>query len=131
MRILDESGNELQTVDYEKGYLTNETIVIAHHDAVEAKPGKSHIEVVREYDNGGKDVVTVWDEEPAEAKAAYDETEEIQRYHAYTEDELAKMAKAKEESENKEVKLNSLYNADITFSDVIDVIAELAYGGTK
>lgn len=131
MRILDESGNELQTVDYEKGYLTNETIVIAHHDAVEAKPGKSHIEVVREYDNGGKDVVTVWDEEPAEAKAAYDETEEIQRYHAYTEDELAKMAKAKEESENKEVKLNSLYNADMTFSDVIDVIAELAYGGTK
>ena len=131
MRILDESGNELQTVDYEKGYLTNETIVIAHHDAVEGKPGKSHFEVVKEYDNGGKDVITVWDEEPVEAKGAYDETEEIQRYHEYTEDELAKIAKAKEEAENKEVKLNALYNADMTFSDVVDAVAGLLYGGAE
>ena len=92
MRILDGNNKEIAKPDLGKGYLTNETIVIAHHEAVEAKPGKSHIEVVKEYDNGGKDVVTVWDEEPVEAKEAYDETEEIQRYHAYTEDELTKMA---------------------------------------
>lgn len=131
MRILDENGKELTTYDAEKGYLTKEEIVIAHHDAVEAKAGKSHIEVVREYENGGKDVVTVWDEEPTEAKEAYDETEEIQRYHAYTEDELAERKKAKEESESRQKKLDSLYNADMTFSDVVDAVAGLLYGGAE
>lgn len=131
MRILDENGKELTTYDAEKGYLTKEEIVIAHHDAVEAKAGRSHIEVVREYENGGKDVVTVWDEEPAEAEEAYDETEEIQRYHAYTENELAEMAKAKEESENRQKKLDSLYNADMSFADVVDAVAGLLYGGKE
>lgn len=131
MRTLDVNDKEIQNPDLEKGYLTSETIVIAHHDAVEAKAGKSHIEVVREYDNGGKDVVTVWDEEPVQAKDAYDETEEIQRYHAYTEDELAKMAKAKEKSENRQKKLDSLYKADMSFADVVDAIAGLLYGGAE
>ena len=131
MRTLDVNDKEIQNPDLEKGYLTSETIVIAHHDAVEAKAGKSHIEVVREYDNGGKDVVTVWDEEPVQAKDAYDETEEIQRYHAYTEDELAKMAKAKEKSENRQKKLDSLYKADMSFADVVDAVAGLLYGGAE
>ena len=131
MRILDENNNEVTNVDLEKGYLRTETVVTNHHDAVEAKPGRSHIEVVKEYSNGGKDVITVWDEKPTEAKPAYDETEEIQRYIPYSSDELAKIAKEKEEAENKETKLNSLYNADMTFSDVVDVIAGLMYGGTK
>lgn len=129
MRILDKDNNEITSPDLEKGYLKIETIVIKHHDAVEAKQGKSHIEVVKEYDNGGKDVITVWDERPTEAKAAYDETEEIQRYILYSSDELAKIANAKEEKENKEAKLNSLYNADMTFSDVVDAVAGLLYGG--
>lgn len=131
MKTLDVNDKEIQNPDLEKGYLTSETIVIAHHDAVEAKAGKSHIEVVREYDNGGKDVVTVWDEEPVQAKDAYDETEEIQRYHAYTEDELAKMAKAKEKSENRQKKLDSLYKADMSFADVVDAVAGLLYGGAE
>ena len=127
MRILDKNNNEVTNVDLEKGYLRTETIVTSHHNAVEAKPGKSHIEVVKEYDNGGKDVITVWDEKPTEAKAAYDEFEEIQRYVLYTSDELTKLAKAKENGE----KLKSLYDADMTFSDVVDAIAGLMYGGTK
>lgn len=131
MRILDENGKELTTYDAEKGYLTKEKLVIAHHDAVEAKAGKSHVEVIKEYPNGGKDVITVWDEEPVQAKDAYDETEEIQRYHVYTENELAKIAKEKEEAEKKEAKLNSLYNADMTFSDVVDAVAGLLYGGAE
>lgn len=131
MRILDKDNNEITSPDFEKGYLKNETIVIKHHEAVEAKHGKSHIEVVKEYDNGGKDVITVWDEKPTEAKAAYDETEEIQRYILYSADELAKIAKEKEETEAKETKLNSLYNADMTFSDVVDAVAGLLYGGTE
>lgn len=131
MRILDKDNNEITSPDLEKGCLKIETIVIKHHDAVEAKAGRSHIEVVREYENGGKDVVTVWDEEPTEAKEAYDETEEIQRYHAYTEDELAERKKAKEESENKQKKLDSLYNADMSFSDVVDAVAGILYGGAE
>ena len=131
MRILDKDNNEVTNPNLEKGYLKDETIVIRHHDAVEAKQGKSHIEVVKEYDNGGKDVITVWDEKPTEAEEAWDETEEIQRYIPYTADELSKIAKAKEEAENKETKLNALYNADMTFSDVVDAIAGLMYGGTK
>ena len=111
MRILDKNNNEIENPDLEKGYLKTETIVIKHHEAVEAKQGKSHIEVVKEYDNGGKDVITVWDEKPTEA--------------------VEKIANAKEETANKEAKLSSLYNADMTFSDVVDAIAELAYGGTK
>ena len=131
MRILDKDNNEVTNPNLEKGYLKDETIVIRHHDAVEAKQGKSHIEVVKEYDNGGKDVITVWDEKPTEAEEAWDETEDIQRYIPYTADELSKIAKAKEEAENKETKLNALYNADMTFSDVVDAIAGLMYGGTK
>lgn len=131
MRILDSNNIEVINPDLEKGYLRTETIITNHHNAVEAKPGRSHIEVVKEYSNGGKDVITVWDEKPTEAKPAYDETENIQRYILYSADELAKIRKDKEEAENKEMKLNSLYNADMTFSDVVDAIAELAYGGTK
>lgn len=131
MRILDKNNNEVTSPDLEKGYLVTETIVIAHHDAVEASPGKSHIEVVKEYDNGGKDVITVWDEEPVLAKAAWDETDTIQRYTLYTDEELAERAKAKEDAENKETKLNSLYNADMTFSDVVDTVASLMFGGNE
>lgn len=131
MRILDKDNNEVTSPDLEKGYLKNETIVTKHHDAVEATPGKSHIEVVKEYDSGGKDVITVWDEKPTEAKEAWDETEQIQRYITYSAEELEKIAKAKEEAENKEAKLNSLYNADMTFSDVVDAVAGLLYGGAE
>ena len=131
MRILDKDNNEITSPDLEKGYLKIETIVIKHHDAVEAKQGKSHIEVVKEYGNGGKDVITVWDEKPAEAKEAWDETEEIHRNILDRADELAKIAKGKEEKENKEAKLNSLYNADMTFSDVVDAVAGLLYGGAE
>lgn len=96
MRILDQNNNEIANPNLEKGHLEIEQIVTNHHDAVSASPGKSHIEVVKEYPNGGKDVITVWDEEPVEAKAAYDETETIQRYIPYTEDELNELAEQAE-----------------------------------
>lgn len=131
MRILDKDNNEITSPDLEKGHLKAETIVIKHHDAVGAKQGKSHIEVVKEYGNGGKDVITVWDEKPTEAKEAWDETEEINRYILYSSDELAKIEKTKEETEAKEVKLNSLYSADMTFSDVVDAVAGILYGGAE
>ena len=129
MRILDNDNNEVTSPDLEKGYLKAETILIKHHEAVEATKGKSHIEVVKEYDNGGKDVITVWDEEPTEAKEAWDETEEIQRYKLYTDEELKKMAEEKTAAESRQKKLNSLYNAEMTFGDLSDAVAGLLYGG--
>lgn len=131
MRILDKDNNEITNPNLEKGHLKIETIVIKHHDAVEAKEGKSHIEVVKEYDNGGKDVITVWDEKPTEAKEACDETEEIQRYIPYSAEELEKIANAKKETASIEAKLNSLYAADMTFSDLVDAVAGLLYGGAE
>lgn len=119
MRTLDENNNVIENADLEKGYLTTETIVIAHHDAIKASPGKSHIEIVREYPNGGKDVATIWDEEPTEARDAYDETEEIQRYHLYSDEELKQREEKKKESAEKENKLASLYNSDMTFADIV------------
>lgn len=125
MRILDVNDNELNIddLDYDKGFIVNETIIIKHHNAIKASPGKSHVEVVREYDNGGKDVITVWDEEPVEAKDAWDETEEIQRYIEYTDAELEERAKAKAETENRNKKINSLYESTVMFGDAVDSIS--------
>ena len=119
MRTLDEKNNVIENADLKKGYLTTETIIIAHHEAVKASPGKSHIEVVKEYPNGGKDVVTVWDEDPTEEKDAYDETEEIQRYHLYTEEELKQRELEKEEAKAKEKKLESLYSSSMSVEEIV------------
>lgn len=120
MRILDQNGNELTNPDLEKGHLETETIVIAHHDAVPASAGKSHVEVVREYENGGKDVITVWDEKPHDAVPAYDETETIQRYIPYTELELAKMGVEREKAEKAAL--------TPTDADLSDAAVELSQG---
>lgn len=119
MRTLDEKNNVIENADLKKGYLTTETIIIAHHEAVKASPGKSHIEVVKEYPNGGKDVVTVWDEDPTEERDAYDETEEIQRYHLYTEEELKQRELEKEEAKAKEKKLESLYSSSMSVEEIV------------
>ena len=96
MRILDADNNEITNPDLDKGHLEIEKIVIKHHDAVQKSAGKSHIEFVKVYSNGGKDVATIWDEEPTEAKDAWDETEQIQRYVLYTDDELKERAEQEE-----------------------------------
>lgn len=135
MRILDKDNNEITSPDLEKGYLKNETIVIKHHEAVEAKQGKSHIEIIKEYINGGKDIITMWDEKPVEGRDAYDETEEIQRYYEYTEDEIKQRKKQQEEDskieKEKQDKLNSLYNSEMTFNDLVDAVAEIMFGSNK
>jgi hypothetical protein len=92
MKILDKNNNEITSPDLDKGYIKPENVVIAHHEATEASPGKSHIEVIKKYPNGGRDVITVWDEEPVKARDAWNEIETIQRYIPYTEDELKERA---------------------------------------
>lgn len=116
-RILDAHGNELklEDIDLNAGKLVDETITV-HHDAVEGVEEVSHVEVLKEYyetgpdgtpvldEDGhkivfGKDVQTVIDVPGVEAKAAYDEREEIQRYIPYTAEELDKIAKEKADAQ--------------------------------
>lgn len=116
-RILDAHGNELkqEDLDLNAGKLVDETITV-HHDAVEGVEEVSHVEVLKEYyetgpdgepvldEDGhkvvfGKDVQTIIDVPGVEAKAAYDEQEEIQRYIPYTAEELDKIAKEKADAQ--------------------------------
>ena len=95
MRILDLGGMELENPDLSLGYLREEKILIAHHDAVEAVQEQWHYETIAEYPSGGKDVKRVVDVPGVEAKDAWDEYETIQRYVPYTEEELAAMEEAR------------------------------------
>ena len=116
-RILDANGNELklEDLDLNAGKLVDETITV-HHDAVEGVEEVSHVEVLKEYyetgpdgepvldEDGhkivfGKDVKTIIDVPGVEAKPAYDEQEEIQRYIPYTAEELDKIAKEKTDAQ--------------------------------
>lgn len=116
-RILDAHGNELKLegVDLNAGKLVDETITV-HHDAVEGVEEVSHVEVLKEYyetgpdgtpvldEDGhkivfGKDVKTIIDVPGVEAKEAWDEQEEIQRYIPYTAEELDKIAKEKADAQ--------------------------------
>lgn len=116
-RILDAHGNELklEDLDLNAGKLVDETITV-HHDAVEGVEEVSHVEVLKEYyetgpdgepvldEDGnkivfGKDVKTIIDVPGVEAKDAWDEQEEIQRYIPYTAEELDKINKKKTDAQ--------------------------------
>ena len=94
MRILDIDGNEIANPDFSSGYTKEESILIAHHDAIEAVREEGHFEVVAEYpETGGKDVKWVVDVPAVKAQEAWDEYEDILRYIPYTDEELAEMNK--------------------------------------
>ena len=95
MRILDANNNEITSPDLSLGVLVEESIFIAHHEAIEPVEEQWHYEVVAEYDNGGKDVRKVVDVPGVEARDAWDEYETIQRYVPYTDEELAKIEEDK------------------------------------
>lgn len=131
MRILDKDNKEISesAVDNEKGYLVQETITVAHHEAAGEVQEVYHYETVAEYPNGGKDVKRVIDVPYQPAREAYDEKENILRYTLYTAEELADIEKKRAEEESKNRKLESLYQADMTFADVVDAVAGMMFGG--
>lgn len=101
MKVYNQNKTEILTeFDLEKGYLKSDTleIEIPEQNAVEEK---YHYETVKEYENGGKDVKKVIDVEAKPYISAHIETEEIQVYIPYTEDELAKIAAKREIAELK------------------------------
>ena len=126
MRILDINGHEITNPDLELGHLEQEEIVTQHHDAIPASPGSFHYKVIREYPNGGKDVEQVWDVEPTEAVASWDETEIIQRYILYTQEELDEIAARKRAEEEAAAQKNAERTARETrLSNLEDALLKL------
>ena len=127
MRILDEQGNELETYDNTKGYLANDKVLIAHHEAVEAVEEQGHFETIAEYPNGGKDVEWVVDTLGVEAAEAWDEYEDIYRYIPYTAAELAEIEEARKKAEEEaelQAKIRVLPDKAVTWDELAAAIAQ-------
>ena len=87
MRIIDDNGVELENPDLSLGYLIESTQIILH-EAVEGIEEKYHYVTLKEYPNGGKDVLKVIDVPGVEAREAWEEEIPVYRYVLYTEEEL-------------------------------------------
>lgn len=129
MRILDENNIELaeEEVNLELGYLRPESIISIHHEATEEVKEVGHYEVIAEYPNGGKDVKWVIDVPGVEAKEAWDEYEDIQRYILYTEEELAAKEaekKVKEEEAMLNAQLRRLAENAVTWDELANALKE-------
>lgn len=62
-----------------------------HHEAVPGIPEQSHIEIVKEYPNGGKETKKVIDVVGVPAKEAWDEVVKEQVFVPYSQKELDQM----------------------------------------
>ena len=123
MRILDENNVERNEseLDLNLGFLKPESIISIHHETVEEVKEVGHYEVIAEYPNGGRDVAWIIDVPGTEAKEAWDEYEDIQRYVLYTEEELAARdaeKKAKEEDALLEVQLRQIAANAVTWNEL-------------
>ncbi|MCH5351190.1 MAG: hypothetical protein J1F39_04395 [Clostridiales bacterium] len=93
MRVFDkDKKTELTEFDKNKGRLVPETLTV-HVAARPYVPEKCHYETVKEYPNGGKDVVRIVDVPCEPAVPEHDETQDILVYIPYSDDELAVMEK--------------------------------------
>lgn len=129
MRILDENNIELteDQINLELGYLQLETIISEHHEAIKEVEEVGHYEIIAEYPNGGKDVKWVIDVPHEDAKEAWDEYEDIQRYILYTEEQLAAKEaerKAKEEEEAFQLRLRQLASTAVTWDELANALKE-------
>ena len=127
MKILDENNIELteEEVNLELGYLKPESILSIHHEAIEETKEIGHYEVIAEYHNGGKDVAWIIDVPGTEAKEAWDEYEDIQRYVLYTEEEIAARdaeKKAKEEEAMLNAQLRQLTENVVTWDELAEAL---------
>ena len=100
MRIIDEHGIEITDPDERLGYTTDEIIVSFHHPEEEAVPEVSHYEVEEVFPNGGRSLRRVVDIPGKPAQEAWDEYEDILRWHWYTPEQIAEReAREREERE--------------------------------
>ena len=89
MRIFDINNIEITSPDLSRGYLAEDRLFVAHHEAIDAVEEQGHYEVIAIYpETGGRDVNWVVDVPGVEAQDAWDEYENIYRYVPYTAEEL-------------------------------------------
>lgn len=93
MRYFDENNKEIVSPDLTLGYGIQDKLLTAHHEAEAGTEEVGHYEVIREYPNGGRDVEWIVDVPGSPAKEAWDEYEDILRWHWYTDEELAEMSR--------------------------------------
>lgn len=94
MQILDKHGKPVKNPDPKKGKL-KEAVKTVHHPAVKGVKEESHYETVKEYPNGGKEVVKVVTKPGVQAKEAWTEEVPYLLYEPYTPEELKEMETAK------------------------------------
>ena len=100
MKIIDETGVELnEAPDLSLGRLIDD-VEIVHHEAIAGVKQVSHFVPIEHLANGSTVVEEVIDVPGVDPQPAWEETVPIQRYIRYTEDELAER-RAKEEHEAK------------------------------
>ena len=86
MKIYNQAKTEIiENPNMKMGYLVDDKILV---ETLPAQEEKSHYEVVREYENGGKDVKKVIDVEGREETKVY---EDIKVYVPYTTKELSEI----------------------------------------
>lgn len=100
MKIIDETGVELnEAPDLSLGRLIDD-VEIVHHEAIAGVKQVSHFVPIEHLANGSTIVEEVIDVPGVDPQPAWEETVPIQRYIRCTEDELAER-RAKEEHEAK------------------------------
>lgn len=128
MRIFDELNNELNAneLDFSKGYLKEEKIFIKHHDAVSAVEEQGHYEIIKQYPNGGKDAEWIIDVPKVEAKEAYDEYEDIQRFVKFTQKELNsfRIEELKQKLNETDYCVLKIAEGSATYDDYSEIIAK-------
>ena len=119
----------LKEYDLELGYLEKDTI-IKHIDKVEAVEEQGHYEIIKRYDNGGKEYKWVVDVEEVESIEEQDVEEDIQIYIPYTELELLKINNTKRINELKQY-LNDtdyaiikMYETTLQGGNIIEMVKE-------
>lgn len=85
--VFDQSGNPLETYDFDLGRLIDQTKTI-HHNAIEGVEEQGHWETIAEYPNGGKDVEWIVEVAGVEPMPAWDEEVIYSAYIPYTPEEL-------------------------------------------
>lgn len=126
MRIFDDNNNEIKNPDLNLGYLKDEKIVIAHHEATHESPGRSHLEIANRED-GSEYPLRVWDEPPTIEMSAWDETEDIKRYILYTAKELDEK-QAEKERQERLVNMPTTEDIAMALAELINYIAKESEG---
>ena len=112
-KIFSEDGEHELTIeqcDFNAGYL-QECEEIIKHGAIEPREEKGHFIVLATYENGGKDVEWIVDEEAQEGRPAWDEVVVYSKYVSFTEAEiqkkhnLAQIAESKQKLQDSDFKL--------------------------